>query len=148
MEQFDSETFKRVWARVQAGTAPAAVQSDVAILAAREAAESAVYLRLSRFLQGHDREILRRIAIEDKGHWGILRGILRMTAEAKPQTPPPLRESGPIGHQLRLCYGRKQQMVAEYEKRIADPQFGRIFQKLADAENTHCQALLILIGKY
>ena len=148
MEQFDSEKARRVWSRVQAGALPESPHCDVQALAVREAAENGAYIRLSQSVYGRDRALLRKIAMEDKAHWEILRGILRMTAETKPKPAPPAADSGSVGRRLRLCYGRKMQMVAEYEKRVSDPQFGRIFQKLAEQEAAHCQALLTMIGKY
>lgn len=148
MEQFDREKAKRVWQRVQSsGPMPEFTMSEAA-LAASEMGESALYIRLSQRMRGSDSQILRKIAMEDRQHAGILQGICRMKGMGNIKKPGNMVQTGPLAQQLRLCYGRKMQLAAEYEKRITDGQFGNVFAKLAEAERSHCRSLLMLIGKY
>jgi rubrerythrin len=38
------------------------------------------------------------------------------------------------------------QSLAAYEARMDDPEYGRVFERLAQQERAHCQWLLTLIG--
>ena len=148
MEEFDREKARRVWQRVQAGGTVAEPELGVQALAGREAAESNAYIRLSRQLKGKDSQLLRQIAMEDRRHSEVLKGICRMTDGLPPVKTPPFPESGNISQRLQLMYGRKLQLAAEYEKRAGHPRFGNIFEHLAQQEYAHCRMLLSLIGKY
>lgn len=148
MEQFDKEKARRVWQRVQAVGVVTEPELGVQALAGRESAESNTYIRLSRQLKGKDSQVLRQIAMEDRRHSEVLKGICRMTNDMPPVKTPPFPDSGNISQRLQLCYGRKLQLAAEYEKRAAHPRFGNIFEHMAQQEYAHCRTLLSLIGKY
>ncbi len=148
MEQFDREKAKRVWQRVQAGSPMKEVAMSEGALAAAEMGESALYIKLSQRMRGGDSQVLRKIAMEDRQHAGILRGICRMNGGENIPKPGNVLQTGSLGQQLRVCYGRKMQIAAEYEKRMEDGQFGNVFAKLAENERSHCRSLLMLIGKY
>ena len=147
MEQFDKEKARRVWQRVQATNQPPTPEQDLASLAAAEQAESGFCMQLAKGMQGQDSRFLRQMAMEDGQQGQMLRGICRMTGRPYPQKVPPLQTKGNLLQQLHLCYGRKMQMAAEYEKRGNDPQFGHIFQRLSQQEQAHCRTLLAILGK-
>lgn len=147
MEHFDSEMAKRVWQRVQAGSDLPISECSAEKFVARELAESQMCLRLSKQLRGQDSRALQKMALDDKGHRALLQGICCMTGRT--QLPAvPIQDTGTISQRLKRCYGRKLQLATEYEKHASEPQFGNVYQKLADREYEHCRTLLAIIGKY
>ena len=47
---------------------------------------------------------------------------------------------------LRASYGREMRCLAHYQQRANDPEYGKVFEKLALQEQEHCRQLLELIG--
>ena len=144
MDNFDSELEQRVWKRVH-GEQP---QQNVSLqsLASAEQNEAAVYLMLSRQLQGAEKAMLRRLFSEEQTHGAILRGIhTAMTGQKLTlRTIPPKPETPEIA--LKKCYARKLKALSEYESRTGDKEFGAVFSYLARQERTHCAMLLEILG--
>lgn len=145
MEQFDTAMEDRVWQRVHAEQ-PSKPEQSLQSLAAAELAEAAAHLMLSRQLQGKEKAILRKIYEEDQSHAACLKGIHYFTFD----TPlavrpiPPAPESPVIA--LRKAYGRKLRALRQYESHFNDPEYGAVYQSLAQQEREHCRLILELIG--
>lgn len=155
MKQFDQEQVRRIWQRVQSGAAyePAAApvsKADSGMnlreLIACELAEKENFLYLSKGFHGNNAAVLRQMAKQTQAHAAILRGICTMTENEPPMVRIPKSFSLSMGVLLRRCYGQTLQMLSEYEKRTSDPQFGSVFQKLAEHKQNHCRILLALLG--
>ena len=145
MEKYDQEMEQRVWKRVR-GEEQAHLPMPLQGLAAAEQNEAAVYLMLSRQLQGAEKAILRRLFSEEQIHAAILRGMhMVMTGQKLTlRTIPPKPETPEIA--LRKCYARKLKTIQEYESRTADKEYGTVFSKLLRQEREHCAAILQILG--
>ncbi len=145
MERFDTQTEERVWQRVH-GQQPPQLEQSIQALAAAELSEAAAHLMLSRQLQGKEKAILRKIYEEDHAHAACLKGIHYFTFD----TPlairpvPPAPEAPVIA--LRKSYARKLRALRQYESRCDDPEYGAVYQALAQQERTHCRLILELVG--
>lgn len=147
MEIIDQEKAARVWQRVQARTGEGLDAGGLKGLIAREWEGAAVYLGLSRRIQGQEGAILRKLFEQEQSHAACLKGIYTLiTGQHLPvQTPSPRQE--PVEATLRRCYGNQMRSLAEYEARAADPEYGRVFERLALQERENCRLLLEVIGR-
>ena len=145
MDKMDSEMEQRVWKRVR-GEMPEA-PPGLQAMAAAEQNEAAVYLMLSRQLQGREKAMLRRLFSEEQSHAAILRGMqLAITGQRLAVRPvPPEPQMPEIA--LRKSYGRKLQALASYESRTNDREYGAVFLQLARQEREHCAAILEILGQ-
>lgn len=149
MEHFDSERAKRVWQRVQSGTPPQQQEQQQSLhgLIQREWTDGATYQQLMRKLQGKEQLALRQLYEQKLRNAAVLKGICLLTDGTMPPVSPYPVTDAPAVVLLRRCYGRQQQTLAEYENRKADPQHGRVFQKLAEQTLSDCFVLLELLGR-
>ena len=148
MDHCDNEKARRVWQRVQStGTPPPDPGYDLRDLVAREAEDAAIYLHLSRHMQGKDSAVFRQMYEQEQSHASILKGICALTTGTRPGSLVPPMQTAPAEVLLRRCYGREMQSLAEYEKRSGDPQYGAVFRKMAEQEQNHCRILLELLGR-
>lgn len=145
MEHFDTHTEDRVWQRIH-GEKPPKLEQSLQSLAAAELSEAAAHLMLSRQLQGKEKAILRKIYEEDQNHASCLKGIHYFTFDAPLaiRPIPPAPESPVIA--LRKAYGRKLRALRQYESRMDDPEYGALYQALAQQEREHCRLILELVG--
>ena len=145
MEKFDSEMQQRVWKRVR-GEAQTPPPLGLQGLAAAEQNEAAVYLMLSRQLQGKEKATLRKLFEQEQAHAAILRGMHTvMTGQRiSPRTLPPEPQTPELT--LRKCYARKLKVLAEYESRTDDREYGAVFLRLAQQEREHCTMILEILG--
>ena len=147
MEKFDPEMEQRVWKRVRGEEQPQPQPpTGLQGLAAVEQNEAAVYLMLSRQLQGPETSMLRKIFEQEKSHAAILRGMHTvMTGQPiSSRTLPPEPQAPEMA--LRKCYARKLKTLSEYESRTNDKEYGAAFAHLAQQEREHCAVILQLLG--
>lgn len=146
MEVFDNEAAKRVWQRVQGRQDMPNPEPELPALIREEWEDGAVCLYLSRRFQGSDGALLRRLSEENRAHAACLKGIcILITGEKPPLTAlPPSQEPAQI--LFRRCCGRALRRIGEYERRSAHPEYGPIFQLLAQQKKAQCQKLLQLLG--
>lgn len=146
METIDKAKAARVWQRVQ-GEAAANPTHGLQGLIAEEWADAAIYLSLSRRVQGNAANILRKIGQEEQSHMACLKGIYTLQSTGKPDIPPPPpMDKAPVSVILRRCYGREMRCLAQYESRATDPQYGQIYARMAQQEREHCRLILELLG--
>lgn len=134
-----------VWQRVGAQPAPDAAGLEGLI--ATEWTAASTYLHLSRKLQGHYAEVLRRLFQEEQAHANCLKGIYALITGETPKVASPVPQTDTPELTLRRCYGQEMRSLAAYEARSADPQYGAVYQKLAQQEREHCWIVLELIGQ-
>lgn len=146
MDNYDAEMAERVWKRVRGEADAEPPRTGLQGLAAAELMEAAVYLMLSRQLQGREKAMLRRLFEEEQSHAECLKGIhFLMTGNPLPlRTPPPAAETPELA--LRKCYARTLRALKEYEDRKADPEYGHVFRHMAEEERKHCRLILELVG--
>ena len=149
MKEFDRETVRKIWQRVQADhPASQSVRegSSLSEWIAWEMRFADLYRRLSEKMSGQRANRLRQLARQEQQHAGQLQGICAMLEGNAPKIHPVPIQRAPIPVLLRQCYGEKLRAISEYEKRSADGQFGEIFRNLVQQEQEQCRFLLQLIG--
>lgn len=146
METIDKAKAARVWQRVQ-GEAVANPTHGLQGMIAEEWADAAIYLSLSRRVQGNAASILRKIGQEEQSHMACLKGIYALQGTGKPDIPaPPPVDKAPVSVILRRCYGREMRCLAQYESRSNDPEYGQVYARMAQQEREHCRLVLELLG--
>ncbi len=146
METIDKAKATRVWQRVQ-GAAAADPAHGLQGMIAEEWADAAIYLSLSRRVQGNAANILRKIGQEEQSHMACLKGIYALQGAGKPDIPaPPPIDKAPVSVILRRCYGREMRCLAQYEARANDPEYGQVYARMAQQEREHCRLVLELLG--
>lgn len=146
METIDKAKAARVWQRVQ-GSVNTDPTQGLSGMIAEEWADAALYLSLSKRVQGNAAGILRKIGQEEQSHMACLKGIYTLQGAGRPDVPPPPPvDRAPIGTLLRRCYGREMRCLAQYESRASHPEYGQIFARMAQQEREHCRLLLELLG--
>ena len=146
MEGYDKEKAARVWQRVQGSVAEDPTRGLQGMIA-EEWADAAVYLSLSRRVQGNHAAILRKMGQEEQAHMACLKGIYTLQGTGRPEVPAPQpMEKAPVSVMLRRCYGREMRCLAQYESRTADPEYGQVFARMAQQEREHCRLILELLG--
>jgi len=146
METYDTELEARVWERVRGETEEASRRWKLQPLATEELAGSAVYLMLSRQMQGREKALLRQLFEEERAHAECLKGMHWLVTG----TPMSLRTVPPAAElpeqALRKCYARTLRQWKAYDSRKEDPEYGPVFRLLAEEEQKHCRMLLELTG--
>lgn len=146
METIDKAKAARVWQRVQ-GEAAANPTHGLQGMIAEEWADAAIYLSLSRRVQGNAANILRKIGQEEQSHMACLKGIYALQGTGRPDIPaPPAVDKAPVSVILRRCYGREMRCLAQYESRASDPEYGQVYARMAQQEREHCRLVLELLG--
>lgn len=146
MEKIDPEKARSVWQRVQ-NTAPGTPREQgLTELIALEWTGAATYLLLSRRLQGKAASTLRAIHQQEMANVACLKGIYTLLTGNRPV----VRANAPTPENpdtvLRSCYGREMRILAQYESRSADPEYGQVFTRLAIQKREHCRLVLELLG--
>ena len=146
METYDKAKAARVWQRVQGENAANPLQGLSGMIA-EEWADAAIYLSLSRRVQGNAANILKKMGQEEQAHMACLKGIYTLQGTGRPDVPPPPPvDHAPVSTMLRRCYGREMQSLAQYEKWSDHREYGPVFSRLAQQERAHCAALLEILG--
>lgn len=146
METYDKAKAARVWQRVQ-GEAAANPTQGLQGMIAEEWADAAIYLSLSKRVQGNAGAILRKMGQEEQAHMACLKGIYTLQGTGRPDvSSPPPPDKAPVSTMLRRCYGREMRCLAQYESRSSDPEYGQIFARMAQQEREHCRQILELLG--
>ena len=146
MENYDKAKAARVWQRVQ-GAAVANPTQGLPGMIAEEWADAALYLALSKRVQGPASAILKKMSQEEQTHMACLKGMYTLQGAGRPDIPaPPPADKAPISLLLRRCYGREMRCMTQYEARVSDPEYGQVFARMAQQEREHCRQLLELLG--
>ena len=146
MEIIDNEKAARVWNRVQGEPDTQQKAQGLLTLIAEEWTDAATYLLLARQFQGKESAMLRSLAQQEQAHTACLKGIYTLITGTQPVTRATTPTLLSVQATLRRCYGREMQCLAAYEARSADPEYGRVFQGLAEQERNHCHVILEILG--
>ena len=150
VQNYDPQKAAEVWKRVQSPSpisAPVSPDpSDLVTMIADEWMDAVTYLHLSRHFRGKKAELLRRMSHQEQAHAACLKGIYTLITGRQPRihVPPASRELPKL--LLRRCYGREMHALSLYQQRSSDPEYGQVYARLANEEQTHCQILLQLLG--
>lgn len=143
MESLDNQ--QQIWQRVRKNWQPEQGLDLRALILS--AGETEVALRRTAgLLGGAQRQQVLALAIGAAEEVSILRGIYRLDTGKilpfKPQSP----SGGSALTLLRECYFRSLKTQREYMARTLEPQFGGIFQSLAQRMGDRCQAIARILG--
>lgn len=147
MENMDRNTEQQVWQRVFAQPQTPSGREDVYLLILSAMELSAGYRRLAGILTGEDRERMKRLWKGEEANTACLRGIHRLSGGTEEPVKPLSAPNEPVRKALEKSYYKTRRAVTEYTARLADPEFGMVFQKMADRERDHCAILAELLGK-
>ena len=115
------------------------------LLAERTAART--YTRLARQMNGEAGRRLEKMSREADAHAACLEGICLLVTGQVPEACPPPEQGGAPQSVLRRCYGSAMRTLVTYEARRDDPEYGPVFRRLAEQQQTHCKTILELIGR-
>ena len=146
MEQFDEQKAARVWQRVQKKEAPEPLRKDTGTLIRAASEQAVLYRNLSRALAGKPGELLREYSRRQQRATDCLRGICRLSGITPPAVPggKPVPEP-PIRLLERCCHGERR-LFAEYMSRVEDPDWGRVYERMAADAGERCCGLLEILG--
>lgn len=153
MEQIDREKAQRVWQRVQSRQ-PAAQTAHASSLSPtpegfvlEELTDGEVLLQLARQSKEPANGPLRQLAAQTQSRAGILRGICRLAGLTAPdQLPKPGRQDN-VPAVLRRLMGRLLRRLQEYRKLCDHPEFGPLYEGLAQSSRDSALSLAQVIGK-
>lgn len=146
MEKMDRNTEQQVWQRVFAQSPAQPGREDLRMLMLSAMELAAGYRLLTGVLTGSARERAMRLWEDEQSNIACLKGMQRLSggAEGKPKTLS--APSEPARKVLEKSYHGTRRALTEYTARLADPEFGSVFQKMADREREHCAILMELLG--
>lgn len=146
MDQIDQDIEQKVWQRVLAQPQARSGREDLRslMLAALETAE--IYRLLAGMLTGKARERVNGLWEGEQANAACLRGMQRLsggTAEKGAALRLPKESARRL---LEKSYHRTRRAMTEYTSYLADPEFGVVFQQMADRERAHCAVIAQLLG--
>ena len=146
METIDQAKEAQVWERVRGQQMPDDPREGLQELIARELEISSVCLQLSRRFSGKQSAQLRQLYEKELAHSACLKGIYTLITGQRPHIRGHIAAGGLVEAELRRCYGKQMQNLAQFERRSNHPEYGHIFQSLAIQEREHCHLLLEVLG--
>lgn len=133
---------RQVWQRVNRQEAPSRESLRPWLLSALEAA--ADYRRAAQNNSGRRRELLTRLAEGEEAAAACLRGMLAVSGiRVTPSPPAPNKHSKVLLYRLRQC----RESYRFYSGCAADPEYGAVFQRLAQRQGEQMALLLTLLGE-
>ncbi len=142
MENIDPNMAQRVWQRVTANAAPQSLKPLVYTLG-----ETAMmYQKLSQQLSGAALERVKRMEKHTRQTADALRGMGHLRGEKIPRVQPKMTKD--IDRLLpEKCCRRAQLLAREFELRKNDPEWGKLFEILADRQWEDALFLLAVLGE-
>ena len=145
MKDLEARVWQRVLSKEPEATPPPSGESLPALIL-EQLQLSAVYLQLSRQAGGQNGAAYMRLARQSRMQAVCLKGIVTlMNGHVPAPAATPAQTSQPEAL-LRRCYGKELRLLKAYESRRDDPEYGPVFDRMADRTREHCCTLLELIG--
>lgn len=146
MEQFDAQKAARVWQRVQNRETPEPLRKEPGTLIRAAAEQAACYRSLSRALPGKYGERLREYVRQQQRAVDCLKGICRLSGITPPSGPARTVPPEPPARMLEKCCHGERRLFTEYASRMAEPEWGRVYEKMATEAGERCCGLLEMLG--
>ena len=144
VEKANRELEERVWQRI-AGQ-PMAERGDllqVLYLAMEQAADLG---RLAGSLTGGGQKLAKQLQIQGEQTVRVIRGIRKLAGFPPPEPVRIPMDGKPSRHWAAQCFRRSGRLLTEYASRVLDPEFGTVWQILADRERSAAAKLAELAG--
>ena len=146
MEQFDNAKATRVWQRVQGKETPEPLRPEFGSLIRSAIEQAAMYRSLSRAMPGKCGDLFREYCRKQQRAADCMRGICRLSGIPLPQGPNQPLTPEPPRQMLERCCRGEQKLVAAYAARTGDPDWGRVYGRLATEAAERCCGLLEILG--
>ena len=104
------------------------------------------FSQLARCFRGHRTEELCRMARESRAQMTCLSGIFAIVTGEPPRHQTPTPDGGTVQTRLKKSYTRALHLLAAFEGRSRDPEYGPVFQRLATRQQEHCRNILEILG--
>ena len=104
------------------------------------------FSHLARCFQGHHAEALCRMARDSRAQRACLGGIFAIIAGEPPRSQTPTPDGGTMQTRLKKAYARALHLLAAFEGKRSDPEYGPVFQRLAARQQEHCRNILEILG--
>lgn len=145
MENMDSQTQNQIWQRVFAPMQPPP-REDLLPLLTQAVETMGASRMLAGMLQGTSRQLANRLYESLRENALCLRGICRLSGRSEGKFCTMPAEKEPAKRLLTTCYHRCRRAMAEYTARSADPEYGAVYQKMAQREGEHCCLIAQILG--
>ena len=144
MEYIDREQERQIWQRV-AGNREMA-DSDLNGILSCAAWLAAAYRQLAE--GGRDRDTLMRLSETEKANIACIQGMLIMAGKPTPPLRYPDMRGERRNRLLAQCVRRCREEYMAYASRLAEPEFGVVFQVLAAREQEQLARSLELTASH
>lgn len=146
LEHIDPNTEAQVWQRVMGGPEGGITDSDLRPLLLAAGESAGIFRYLSGRLTGENRQRAKILHDRAVDTLACLRGIQTMTGGGGKVAAQPVPKE-PLRRTLEKSYRRCIRAMTEYTARSLDPEFGVVFQKLAERERENCALILRILGE-
>ncbi len=144
MEKPDRNLEEQVWRRI--GGQPQPDRSDLRPLLLMTWEQASMLRHLTGLLQGGQRTKTKAVAEAVARSLAAQRGIMAMTGQSAGQLRPVPIPKEPARRLLEKAFHRAGKLMTEYTARSLDPEFGVVWQTLADRERSNVTVLAELAG--
>ena len=144
MERIERGMEAQVWSRVMGP--PEAQREDVRslLLTAWEAAS--VYRHLTGLLAGKTRDQVKKLQDRATESVAALKGLQLLSGDRSGKLLPVPIPKEPARRLLEKSFFRAKQLMTEYTARALDPEYGAVYQQLADRERENSILIAQLLG--
>ena len=104
------------------------------------------FSHLARCFQGDHAQALCRMARESRAQRACLAGIFALVTGEPPRPQRPTPDGGTVQTRMKKSYTRALHLLAAFDGRSKDPEYGPVFQRLAIRQQEHCRTILEIIG--
>ena len=149
MKESDIQKEVRVWQRVrQEAQAAPQLRENLQGLIMEQTQLAAAYLQLSHRTGGVEATTLMRLSRQSRAQAACLKGVYALIAEGESEARIVPAQKGTKEALLRRCYGQELRLLQSYEKYSTDPEYGPVFERMAQRAREHCCLVMELIGGF
>ena len=134
----------RVWQRILAG--PGESGEDLRPLIQMAVENAMDFYHLLQHGPGQSRESLQQLYRRARVNVNCLRGLQNLRFGSSSKGKPMPGSGEPMGVVLQRCYHRTRRAMTEYTARSAEPEFGAVFQVMAEREKENAALIAELLG--
>lgn len=146
MEKYDPQLAGRVWQRVQQRDPQQPDTAPLLALINQAWENAAACMTLAKVSQGREAAVFRKIFEQEQATARTLRGIYILQTGTVPSQPTVKSANEITAARLRRCCASAMTAARAFEQRSADPEFGPVYQLLAQRQRENWLLLLEIIG--
>ena len=146
MEKYDPQMAGRVWQRVQQRPPEQPDTAPLLALINQVWENAAACMTLAKVSQGREAAVFRKIFEQEQATARTLRGIYILQTGTVPAQPAVKNANEITAARLRRCCTHAMTTAQALEQRCADPEYGPVYQMLAQRQLENWLLLLEIIG--